>query len=146
MKKINRKDLVEVVAEEGHLSKKDSRVAVDLVFDLIEKSILEGEEVNITNFGVFTPITKQSRDGTDPKSHQRIRIKEKKTVTFRLSKQLKQKLMKKKYYDAPQMEIVKLAQKPLLSPASPMNLKDEDATGDVLASELYDDEEDEEEW
>lgn len=94
MHKINRKDLVEVVAEEGHLSKKDSRVAVDLVFDLIEKSILEGEEVNITNFGVFTPITKQSRDGTDPKSHQRIRIKEKKTVTFRLSKQLKQKLNK----------------------------------------------------
>ena len=53
--------------------------------------------------------------------------------------------MEKKYYDAPQMEIVKLTQKPLLSPASPMNLKDEDATGDVLASELYD-EEDEEEW
>ena len=94
MQKINKKDLVEVVAEEGHLSKKDSRVAVDLVFDLIEKSILDGQEVNVTNFGVFTPKTKQSRDGTDPKSHQRIRLKEKKTVTFRPSKQLKEKLNK----------------------------------------------------
>ena len=94
MQKINRKDLVEVVAEEGHLSKKDSRVAIDLVFGLIEKSILEGQEVNVTNFGVFNPITKQSRDGTDPKNHQRIRIKEKKTVAFRLSKQLKEKLNK----------------------------------------------------
>lgn len=94
MQKINKKDLVEVVAEEGHLSKKDSRVAVDIVFDLIEKSILNGQEVNVTNFGVFTPKTKQSRDGTDPKSHQRIRLKEKKTVTFRLSKQLKEKLNK----------------------------------------------------
>ena len=75
MQKINKKDLVEVVAEEGHLSKKDSRVAVDIVFDLIEKSILNGQEVNVTNFGVFTPKTKQSRDGTDPKSHQRIRLK-----------------------------------------------------------------------
>lgn len=92
MQKINRKDLVEVVAEEGHLSKKDSRVAIDLVFDLIEKAILNGQEVNVTNFGVFTPKTKQGRDGTDPKSHQRIKIKEKKTVTFRLSKQLKAKL------------------------------------------------------
>ena len=94
MQKINRKDLVEVVAEEGHLSKKDSRVAVDLVFDLIEKSIINGQEVNVTNFGVFTPITKQSRDGTDPKSHKRIKIEEKKTVSFRPSKQLKQKLNK----------------------------------------------------
>lgn len=94
MQKINKKDLVEVVAEEGHLSKKDARTAVDLVFDLIENSILNGQEVNVTNFGVFTPKTKQGRDGTDPKSHQRIKIEEKKTVTFRLSKQLKEKLNK----------------------------------------------------
>ena len=94
MQKINKKDLVEVVAEEGHLSKKDSRVAVDLVFDLIEKSMINGQEVNVTNFGVFSPITKQGRDGTDPKSHQIIKIKEKKTVTFHPSKQLKEKLNK----------------------------------------------------
>ena len=92
MQKINKKDLVEVVSEEGHLSKKDSRVAVDLVFDLMEKALLAGQEVNVTNFGVFTPKTKQQRDGTDPKSHKRIIIKEKKTITFRPSKQLKGKL------------------------------------------------------
>ena len=92
MPKINKKDLVEVVAEEGHFSKKDSRVAVDLIFDLIEKSLLNGQEVNISNFGVFVPKTKQSRDGTDPKTHERIIIKQKRTVTFRPSKELKGKL------------------------------------------------------
>jgi len=92
MPKINKKDLVEVVAEEGHFSKKDSRVAVDLIFDLIEKSLLNGQEVNISNFGVFVPKTKQSRDGTDPKTHKRIVIKQKRTVTFRPSKELKGKL------------------------------------------------------
>lgn len=92
MPKINKKDLVEVVAEEGHFSKKDSRVAVDLIFDLIEKSLLNGQEVNISNFGVFVPKTKQSRDGTDPKTHERIVIKQKRTVTFRPSKELKGKL------------------------------------------------------
>ena len=94
MQKINRKDLVEVVAEEGHLSKKDSRVAIDLVFDLIEKSLLSGQEVNVTNFGVFTPKTKQERDGTDPRSHKRIVTKKKNTIVFRPSKQLKGKLNK----------------------------------------------------
>ena len=94
MQKINKKDLVEVVAEEGHLSKKDSRVAVDIVFDLIEKSLLQGHEVNVTNFGVFTPKKRQQRDGTDPKKHTRITIKAKQSVSFRLSKALKAKLNK----------------------------------------------------
>lgn len=92
MPKINKKDLVEVVAEEGHFSKKDSRIAVDLIFDLIEKSLLNDQEVNISNFGVFVPKTKKSRDGTDPKTHKRIIIKEQRTVTFRPSKELKGKL------------------------------------------------------
>ena len=94
MKKINKIDLVQVVSDEGHLSKKDARVAVDLVFDLIEQSLLKGQEVNVTNFGVFTPKTRQARDGTHPKKHTRIVIKEKRSVSFRLSKQLKEKLNK----------------------------------------------------
>lgn len=94
MKKINKRDLVQVVADDGHLSKRDSRVAVDLIFDLIEQSLLDGKEVNVTNFGVFTPKTRQARDGTDPKKHTRIVIKETRSVSFRLSKQLKEKLNK----------------------------------------------------
>ena len=94
MKKINKKDLVEAVSEDGHLSKRDSRVAVDIVFDLIEKSLIEGQEVNVTNFGVFTPKKRQQRDGTDPKSHKRITIKSKQSVSFRLSQALKAKLNK----------------------------------------------------
>ena len=89
MKKLNRKDLVEVVAEEGHLSKKEARQAVDIIFDHIADALIKGREVNVTNFGVFKPKLKKQRDGTDPKSHQRIVIKEKRSVSFRLSKQLK---------------------------------------------------------
>ena len=92
MQKLNRKDLVEIVSEEAHLSKKDARNAIDLVFDNIERALLEGQEVNITNFGVFTPKKRQQRDGTDPKTHQRITIKETNSVVFRPCKYLKGKL------------------------------------------------------
>lgn len=92
MKKVNRRDLVEAVCEQAHLSKKDARKALDITFGLIESCILKGEEVNVTNFGVFVPKTRQARDGTHPKNHKRIVIKEAKTVTFRLSKALKSKL------------------------------------------------------
>ena len=89
MKKLNRKDLVELVSEEGHLSKKEARTAVDIVFDHIAEALVNGQEVNITNFGVFSPKERKQREGTDPKSHKRIVIKKKRSVTFRLSKQLK---------------------------------------------------------
>ena len=94
MKKINRKNLVEIVAEGAHLSKKDARKAIDLVFNHIRQSVLSGQEVNITNFGVFTPKKRQQRDGTDPKTHQRITIKETNSVTFRPCKLLKDELNK----------------------------------------------------
>ena len=89
MKKLNRKDLVELVSEEGHLSKKEARTAVDIVFDHIAEALVNGQEVNITNFGVFSPKERKQREGTDPKSHKRIVIKKKRSVSFRLSKQLK---------------------------------------------------------
>ena len=94
MAKLNRKDLVEIVAEEGHLSKKDARTAVDLIFGRIEGAILDGQEVNITNFGVFMPKTRQQRDGTDPKTHKRIQIKETNTVVFKPCRELKKELNK----------------------------------------------------
>ena len=92
MTKLNRKDLVEIVSEEAHLSKKDARIAIDIVFNNIEAALLQGQDVNITNFGVFTPIKRQQRDGTDPKTHKRIVIKETNTVSFKPCKYLKGKL------------------------------------------------------
>ena len=92
MKKINRQDLVEIVSEEAHLSKKDARMAIDLVFDNIESALLNNEEVNITNFGVFTPKTRKTRIGTDPKTHEQITLQETNTITFKPCKNLKQKL------------------------------------------------------
>ena len=94
MKKLNKRDLVELVSEKAHLSKKDVRDALDTAFDLMEAHLLKGEEVNITNFGVFTPKVRASRDGTHPKKHTRIQIAESRSISFRVAKSLKAKLNK----------------------------------------------------
>ena len=94
MKKINKSDLVELVAEKAHLSKKDTRDALDICFDLIIESLLKGDEVNITNFGVFEPKVRKSREGTHPKKHTPLTIQQTKTVSFRVSKDLKEKINK----------------------------------------------------
>ena len=94
MKKLNKRDLVEMVAEEAHLSKKDARDAIDVMIELMQKALLKGEEVNLTNFGVFTPKVRASRDGTHPKKHTRIKIEESRSISFRVAKSLKAKLNK----------------------------------------------------
>jgi DNA-binding protein HU-beta len=94
MKKLNKRDLVEMVAEEAHLSKKDARDAIDVMIELMQKALLNGEEVNLTNFGVFTPKVRAARDGTHPKKHTKITISESRSITFRLAKSFKADLNK----------------------------------------------------
>ena len=94
MKKVNKSDLVEMVAEQAHLSKRDARAALDLCFDSIIEALLRGEEVNITNFGVFTPKMRKSRAGTHPKKHTPLTIEETRSISFRVAKELKENLNK----------------------------------------------------
>lgn len=94
MRKLNKNDLFEKIADSTHVSKRDVREVLDKTFDIIENSILKGEEVNITNFGVFTPKKRVAREGTHPKTHKRMMIKSANTVIFRASKTLKAKLNK----------------------------------------------------
>ena len=92
MKKVNKSDLVDLVAEQAHLSKKDARAALDSCFGLIIEALLRGEEVNITNFGVFEPKVRKTRKGTHPKKHTPLTIKEANTIAFRVAKELKGKI------------------------------------------------------
>lgn len=94
MQKLNKRDLIEQVAEKAHLSKKDADNAIEIVFDLMEKALLAGREVNITGFGAFTPKVRKQRVGTDPKKHTLITIKESRAISFKPSKAIKAKLNK----------------------------------------------------
>lgn len=92
MKKINKRDLIIIVAEEAGLSKKDCEAAFDYLFENIEKALIDGNEVNISNFGILYPKIKEERIGTHPKSHKKIIIPRKCSILFRPSKNLKEKL------------------------------------------------------
>ena len=92
MEKLNKNEIIDLVAERAHLSKVDSKAAVDATFDLIIEALLNGESVNIKNFGVLEPKVKAGRKGTHPKEHTVIEIKPKNTVIIHLAKEFKNKL------------------------------------------------------
>jgi nucleoid DNA-binding protein len=95
MKKLNKNEIIDLVAEKNHLSKNDAKAAVDSTFELIMESLLKGDSVNIKNFCVFEPKTKAGRKGTHPKMHTELTIESKKTVTVHLAKEFKARLNEK---------------------------------------------------
>ena len=48
-----KRDLIEIVAQKAHLTKKASQEAINTFLDEIFKSLVRGEKVKISGFGTF---------------------------------------------------------------------------------------------
>lgn len=89
---MNKADLVIAVAEKSDLSKTDVETVIDDFLRLVEKELIKGEEVKLSNFGVFYKKERLARKGTNPSDGSPIVIPANNTVGFRPSKLLKEKL------------------------------------------------------
>lgn len=89
---MNKLELVEAVASKTMVSKKDVEVVINEALATIGKELVAGEVVKLTDFGTFSVKTRQERNGTNPKTGEKIVIPAAKTVGFKASKGLKAKL------------------------------------------------------
>ena len=89
---MNKTDLVVAITEKTDLPKVDVELVVDEFLQLIEDEIVKGEEVKLSNFGVFYKKERLSRKGTNPPDGSPIIIPANNTAGFRPSKILKEKL------------------------------------------------------
>jgi len=87
-------DLVEIVFEKVGLSKKEAQDIIEIIFDTIKESFIEGESVKISGFGTFNVRKKNSRRGRNPKTGEEIEITPRRVLTFRASNQLKKVIEK----------------------------------------------------
>lgn len=92
MKKLNKNNLIDIVSEKLMMNKKEVREVVETLLEIIEETLVNNREVNLTNFGVFTPKVRMPRVGTHPKLHNTIDIASTKVVTFRMAKSLKARI------------------------------------------------------
>ena len=72
--------------------RRDLKKALNLVFDEIIKAIAKDENVQIRVFGSFKNRQLKNRIGRNPKNGSRIEIPAKKSVHWKISKELFQKL------------------------------------------------------
>ncbi len=89
---MNKAELVDMVVKKTDLSKKDSEKAVKAVFDSITESLTKGKKVQLVGFGNFEVRNRKEREGRNPATGEKIKIKALKVPAFKPGKALKEKV------------------------------------------------------
>ena len=86
---MTKRQLIDKLAKEVHLTKKASEEAVNGVFEEISTSLSKGDKVVITGFGTFQIRHRAARRARNPQTGAPIQIPAKKTPGFTAGKALK---------------------------------------------------------
>jgi integration host factor subunit beta len=83
--------LIERVAERtSHISKKDTEIVVNTIFDSMTEALKRGERIEIRGFGSFQVKVREAREGRNPKTGEEVHIPAKRTPFFKVGKELKE--------------------------------------------------------
>ena len=82
-------DLVEEVSRAVEMSRKDSELIVETIFESIVKALRAAEKIEIRGFGSFRTRHREPRIGRNPKTGARVEVPSKKVPYFKPSKELK---------------------------------------------------------
>jgi len=82
-------DLIEEVSRLAELTRKDSEIIVETIFDSVVRSLRVGDKIEIRGFGSFRTRQRKPRVGRNPKTGARVEVPAKKIPYFKPSKELK---------------------------------------------------------
>jgi integration host factor subunit beta len=82
-------DLIDEVSRLAELTRKDSEIIVETIFDGIVRSLRAGDKIEIRGFGSFRTRQRKPRVGRNPKTGDRVEVPAKKIPYFKPSKELK---------------------------------------------------------
>src|SRR5271169_3222748 len=82
-------DLIDEVSRLAELTRKDSEIIVESIFDSVVRSLRAGDKIEIRGFGSFRTRQRRARVGRNPKTGERVEVPPKKIPFFKPSKELK---------------------------------------------------------
>ncbi len=88
-RRMTKADLIDEVSQLAELTRKDSEVIVETIFDSIVRSLRVGDKIEIRGFGSFRTRQRKPRVGRNPKTGDRVEVPAKKIPFFKPSKELK---------------------------------------------------------
>lgn len=85
-------ELIDKIANNTKLTKKDTGKVVDAFFATVEKALAAGDKVQLVGFGTFEVRERKARKGRNPQSGVEIDIPATKVPAFKAGKGLKDSL------------------------------------------------------
>ena len=86
---MTKRELVIDVAEKTGYTQNEVSAVVQSTLDAIVDSLVEGQRLEIRNFGVFEVKTRDARVGRNPRTGEEVPIAQKRVATFKPGKALK---------------------------------------------------------
>ncbi len=93
---MNKTDLINVMADEAEISKKEAEAALKAFVDAVTKALVKGDKVQLVGFGTFEVSKRSAREGRNPKTGESMKIAACKAPKFKAGKALKDVVNKKK--------------------------------------------------
>lgn len=90
---MTKSELVDKIVEANvMLTRKESELVVNIVFDSMCDALKKGEKVEIRGFGSFTIRERDAREARNPKSGAVVNIPAKKVPFFKTGKELRERV------------------------------------------------------
>lgn len=86
---MNKTELINAIAENANLSKKDAEAAVNAFTSVVADALKKGEKVQLIGFGSFEVKERSARAGINPLTREKINIAASKVPAFVAGKGLK---------------------------------------------------------
>ena len=93
---VKSKLLKQLINNYPNFLKKDLEKFVDIILNEIKITLKEGNRVELRGFGIFSTNTQKARISRNPKTSEKINTPEKKTIHFKMAKEMFKKLNDKK--------------------------------------------------
>lgn len=87
---MSKDDLIKAISDETKLAKKEASQALDAIFQVIEQSLSQGEDISLIGFGSFKVSKREERSGRNPRTGDSMTIPAMKVVKFSPGKGLKE--------------------------------------------------------
>ncbi len=72
--------------------KKDLEKVISVILNEIKQALKRGDRVELRGFGMFSTNTQKARISRNPKTEEKVNTPEKKTIHFKMSKEMFKKL------------------------------------------------------
>lgn len=91
---MNKSELIDAIAKETSLSKKDTEATVNNFMSVVSEELSKKGKIQLVGFGTFETRERAAREGKNPQTGEKIKIAAATVPVFKPGKSLKEKVNK----------------------------------------------------